>query len=795
MFDNYLKITLRNIRKHKIYSFINIAGLTVGMVACIAIYLYVQAELSYDRFHTKSERIYRVLTIDKALGVSNNLVGITIPPLAPALIEELPEIENAARILLQGRTPLLKDGVRYYSDNFAYTEPSFFEIFDFTLRDGDPHSALAQPNTAVLTEHMARSLFGDDSYLGNTFDLVDGTAVQVTGILDEVPEHSHLQFDVLVSVSQSDTASPLARAMQTWGLIAVPTYVVLDEEKTNIQLQELDEKMVALLRDNDVSENFLVTTQPLHEVHLHSNDILFDDHNLGKGDSGYVYSLSAIGVFILLIAAFNFMNLATARSANRAREVGMRKVVGAHKTQLVRQFLGESLLLCLLSFVAALLLIWLVGDYFNSSFNLVLDIPKLFTIPVFVVMLLLTAAVGLFSGSYPAFVLSSFMPTTVLKGTFTSSAQGVFLRRALVVLQFSISIGLIISSGIVYQQIKHIHTRNLGYSREQVVTLPLTFEMASNFTPFVERLSENPAILSYASSGSVPGRQLGRRGITPEGASEEDTWIVSVMSIDEFFLETLAITLAAGRNFSREYGTDQNEAIIINQATAKAIGWESALDKTIRMGGADRKVIGVIEDYHFATLRYQVEPLVLTFQPGANATVSLKITGENIPETLEYIEHTWNEFYPDFEYGYSFLDEEFEQLYRGEENFGKMAMAFTLLAIFIACLGLYGLASHTVRQRTKEIGIRKVLGSSIPTLTLHLTREFFALIALANLFAWPAAYLVMKRWLQGFAYRIDIGLGIFILAGIAALFIASMTISYQAIKAALTNPVDALRYE
>jgi len=789
MFANFLKIILRNLKKHKGYSFINICGLAVGMTASLLIFLYVHKELSYDSFHSKSERIHRALLLDKSLGVSNNLAGITWPTLAPALKQELPEVVEAVRIWRRGRVGLDIAEQRFYTQNMVFADPEVFQIFDFGLETGDPATVLAEPFTAVITRTLSEKLYGQEDPVGKTF-ITNNTTVTITGVLKNIPDNSHIKFDLMASLKTPDNESGLGRRLQTWNWIAFPTYFLLNEPGA---AEGLEEKMIAVIRKNGVDENFSVSHQPLRDVHLHSKNILFDRHNQNKGEIGYVYALGAIAFIIIFIAAINFMNLATARSSNRAREVGMRKVVGAKRKQLVYQFLGESLFLCFLAFLIALGLVILLKEYAVSVYSFSLDLGILSRPPILAGMLGSVVLIGLISGSYPAFVLSSFRPVQVLKGAFKNTGRGVFLRRLLVVLQFAISIAMIISSGVVFKQMQFIQSKNIGYDRAQVLNISLTQDMAANFEPFTEKLAQSPNILYWSASDSIPGRGMSRTSIAPEGMGDDSGWVVSIMTMDEHYLKTLGMELADGRNFSREFSTDAREAVILNEAAVRALAWEEPLGKTFNNGRL--KVIGVVKDFHFTSLRHQIEPLLLRFQPGASENLSLKLAAGKIPSAISHIRSTWAEMYPGNPLEFTFLDEEFDRLYHREQSFGSMTRAFTLLAILIACLGLFGLASHMVEQRTKEIGIRKVLGSSVMKIVYQFSRNYLLLVLVSNFIAWPVTYYLMNQWLQDFAYRTHMDLSVFIFSTLAALAIALLTVSFQSIKAALANPADSLRYE
>ncbi len=566
MWKNYLITAIRNLKKHKGHSLINIMGLAIGMAVSLLIFLYVNNELSYDMFHSKADRIQRVLLLDKSMGVSNTYAGITFVAMGPEIPKNIPEVEEVVRIMGRGRQPLRIGDRRIYTREMAMVDPSIFKVFDFGFAEGDPDTALQESFTAVLTREMATTLFGEEDPMGKTF-MWGEEDVRVTDILANIPRASHLQFDVMISLNFPDEEGSLGQNLRSWDWISAPTYVLLRE---GADASNLEEKLIGVLRKNGIKENFAVTNQPLKDVHLRSKNVVFDRHNRNKGDIGNVYSMAAVAFFILLIAIFNFMNLSTARSHSRSREVGMRKVVGARRRQLIWQFLGESVLLCVCGLVIAFGLVGLALTYLKSAFDLHLDLGILLHPPIAAGIIAGTLFTGLLAGSWPAFVLSSFRPTQVLKGGTKIGSKGMGMHRVLVVVQFAISISLIIGSGIVYQQINFIKTRNMGYDREQILFFSFNQETTAQYDTMVEKLAQSPAILSLSSSGNLPGRTMGRMGMQPDGIDQTDPWIVSGMSMDEHFIETLGLELIEGRNFSREFGMDAEEAVIINQ---RAVFW------------------------------------------------------------------------------------------------------------------------------------------------------------------------------------------------------------------------------
>ncbi|MCP4727107.1 MAG: FtsX-like permease family protein [bacterium] len=792
MFRNYLKITFRNLKTNRGHTFINIFGFSIGMAASILIFLYVQKEFSYDMFHEKAGRVCKVLLIDKSFGTNQTPAGITWAALSPVLKQEIPEVTESVRIWRRGRVPMTVEDRKVFSTDFAFVDPEIFKIFDFKLEVGDENTALAEPFKAVITRNMAQKLFGDSDPVGKQF-INQGIPITVSGVLEDIPENSHMKFDVMVSLLTPDTTSGFGARLRSWNWIAFPTYLLLNDPSSK---QYLEEKMIEVIRNNGVSESFSVTFQPLKDVHLHSRNIIFDSNNINKGDAGYVYSLMAVSILIIFIAAFNFMNLATARSLTRAKEVGLRKVAGARKRQLIYQFLGESLFLCFVSFSVALFIVALVNIYISSNYSIDLSIWNLLKPGTLMGMIGFLSLLGIFAGSYPALVLSGFNPVTVLKGSFHSSSKGAFTRKLLVLVQFSISIALILASSIVYQQIHFIKTMNMGYDRDQVLNITLNNDIVNNGNTFTGRLMDHPSIVSVSSGSNSPIQIYNRSSILPEGKSRDEAWVTSILNADEHYFDTMDISIVKGRNFSSEHSTDVSNAVILNETAVRAIGWDDPIGKTVSFGGPNQlEVIGVIRDFHFSSIRQKIESLTVRFRPENNSELMIKVKGGEISEAMAYIENAWTEVFPNDPFEYSFLDEQFDSMYRNESDFEIIVRTFTFLAILIACLGLYGLASHMVEQRTKIIGIQKVLGATVSGIIIRISTEFLNLVVVSNIIAWPVAYFVMNGWLEDFVYKVDMDWSIFVLSGFAVLVITLLTVFHQAFRVARANPVESLRYE
>jgi putative ABC transport system permease protein len=791
MVKNYLKLALRIIRRQKAYSFINILGLSVGIACCLIILLFVRDELSFEKFHTNANRIYRTIIDEFVDGKWEHNVG-SPDLLGPALIEEYPEITSCVRLFNPNwieKWAVSVENKYFYEDNLFFADPTIFEVFTFPLLKGNPETALREPNSMVISETMARKYFGDEDPMGKTLTIQDVVEVKVTGIAKDVPQNTHFCFDFLVSFE----SMPFKWALNTLRTQQFYTYVLLDKEYSQ---DRLDERLSTYLKKHFGKQtNMALRLQPIRDIHLFSRNYNYDLAT-NNSDITYVYIFSTIALFILAIACINFMNLSTARSAKRAKEVGVRKVMGAHRSQLIKQFLGETFLFCLLSAVLSVVLVLLFLSQFNSlaAKNITLNLENLLFIGAALAIIILV--VGFISGSYPALFLSGFRPIKILKGSFSAGNKGVLFRRVLVFLQFTVSIGLIVGTFIVHGQIRYCLKRNLGFEKEQVVVLPLrSGSVMARYGSFRNELLQYPSVLNVAGSSEVPGRSIGSRGMFPEG----NQWYPrNSMFVDYDFIPTLGIEIVEGRNFSRDYATDLDDAYIVNEAAVKNFGWDNPIGKKIIWAGDQNKkgyVIGVVKDFHYASFREEIAPVVLHMSAGAPSYLSVRLQGNDIFRTMSFLKDKWQEFYPGHPFDYFFLDDSFNSLYRSEEKMGSIFQIFTVLGLFISCLGLYGLSSYLLEQRTKEIGIRKVLGASLSRILLMVSKEFVKWVVLANIAAWPIIYFVMKKWLENFAYRISIPLWAFLISGAIVLATTLLTISYQSVKAAMTNPADSLRYE
>jgi putative ABC transport system permease protein len=801
MLRNYLKIAFRNIKKHLGYSLINVAGLAIGMACCILILLFVFDELSYDKFHENHDRIYRVTRKwFNADGVVNLHLGHVAPPVAPLLKNDFPEIIHAVRLIGAGGLLVGSEAAFYEEPRFFFAEEDVFDVFSFDMIAGDPETALKDPFAIVITDEMAERYFGTEDPIGKSLTIKTSSQkadMKVTGIIKPLPHNSHFHPNLLGSFKTYEAVVG-DRELQSWSSNNYATYLLMEEGYNIDRLKSQLDPFIDRHYGEGRSERTKLELQRLTDIHLYSH---LDSEIEANSDITYVYVFSIIALFILLIACVNFMNLATARSAGRAKEVGLRKVVGAQRPQLIRQFLSETIITAILSLVIALGLVLLVLPSFNQFIGRDLSLNFLTNISLFISLFFIAVFVGFVSGIYPAIFLSAFKPVRILKGNFDAGKKGFSFRTVLVVFQFAISIILIICVGVVSSQLDYIQTRNLGFDEEHVVVLPSSPRMIFRLEGFKTRLLENPNILSVTAAKRVPSGRLldsaGARVLSGE-TSEPVKFRIAQLRVDYDYIPTFKMEIVAGRNFSKEMGTDPTQAFIINETAARRIGWESpeeAVGKGFGYGQRNGQIIGVVKDFHFESLHQEISPIVMFLSRTDLSQISVRIGPENIPQTMAFLKDIWAEMRPDYPFSYYFIDENFDQLYRSEEQLGRIFGLFAFLSILIGCLGLFGLASYSAERRTKEIGIRKVLGASASGITVLLSKEFTKWALLANVIAWPAAYLIMSRWLQSFAYRAGIGIGTFLLAGSIAWTIAFFTVSYQAIKASIADPISALKYE
>ena len=798
MLKNYLRVAWANLRKHKAFSFINILGLSIGLTCSILILIYVFHELSYDRFHDNSDRIFR-LRIELKIAGDHLDIPKSSPPMAEYLVRNYPEVQNAVRLRSLGRLPVRYKDNLHYEDHLFFADNSIFEIFTFPMLKGDPRTALKTAYSAVLTEDMAKKYFGEDDPLGKVLNINNQFDFTITGVVKNIPRNSHFIFDMLCSFETY--AQENKRDMQNWISINNYTYLLLQKGYDYKQLEKKFPEMIeknagVLLRY--VKGEMAVSLQPLTSIHLHSN--LMQELS-GNSSITYVYIFIVIAVFILAIACINFMNLSTARSANRAQEVGMRKVLGAGRGQIIRQLLGESIFFSLISLIVALLLVELVLPFFRAVSGVDLSIHYAKNPWIILGLIGLALLTGLGAGSYPAFFLSAFQPVRVLKGVFKTGPGSSRFRSVLVIAQFAISIALVVGTFVVSSQLHFMKNKRLGFEKEQVVVIPISDESTlESLEPLKEELKSRRGILGVAASSHVPGQTTYFNPFIPEGFTLDQMQYMGELYIDHDFIPTMGIEMIAGRNFSQDFRTDQNQAVIINETAAKKFGWDDPVGKKIQelsMSGKMKAltVIGVVKDFHLESLHKQIAPLFIGYTTHVFNSLSVRISPEDIPETISFLRDKMKHFDPHRPFEYTFLNDSFDSQYRAEERLGKIFSSFSALAIFIACLGLFGLASFTAEQRTKEIGIRRVLGASVPGIVVMLSKEFMKWVIIANVIAWPIAYFSLNKWLQGFAYRTNVAFISFIIASALSLAIALLTVSYQAVRAATANPAESLRYE
>ncbi|MEO8414362.1 MAG: ABC transporter permease [Ginsengibacter sp.] len=794
MFKNYFKIAFRNLWRHKAFSFINIMGLTVGMTACFLIFLYVKFELSYDSFHTKADRIYRVVS-DIKTPTEVIHAGGPAWAVAPNAKDEFPEIESFVRIAGGDNVLFRKGDIKFQEENCAWADSAFFKVFDFKLLKGNPATALKEPLSVIFSESTAKKYFGKTDPMGQAV-LITGDALpaKVTGIMKDIPENSQIKGDVILSMT-TITQKFNPRIDSQWGNYGASAYLLL---KPGTDPKKLEKKFPGFLerRNGDEMKKMqmypTLFLEPLRDVYLRSTR---DGSKSGNINNVYIFSI--IAIFILLIACINFINLTTARSAERAKEVGIRKVVGAEKRQLAGQFIGESIVLCMIAFVFTFLLSWLLLPLFNHLSGKIIS-GGIFEHPVYILILFLASVgIGLLAGIYPALVLSSFKPVVVLKGRFITGTKGIILRKGLVVAQFTISIALIIATMVIYNQMNYMRSQDLGFSKDQMMIIDTNGDPAKK--AFQESLAGLQNVKSTATSGSVPG------GGNPGAYSEiENTkGDLQIANLDLYFIDfdyvnQYKIKMIAGRGFSLDFATDTTQAMVLNEAAVKLFGYKSpgeAIGKRFKQWGREGKIIGVMKDFHFRSLQQEIKPLSMRIEPGACNLISINVASGNLPKTIAAIENKWKTLIPNKPFSYYFLDEFFDRQYRSEVRFGNLFVNFAILAILISCLGLFGLASYSTVQRTREIGIRKVMGATVSNIVNLLSVDFLKLVVFSFFIAAPIAWYFMHQWLKDFAYRTPISWWIFLIAGCTALLIALFTVSFQAIKAAIANPVKSMRTE
>lgn len=799
MLQNYLTIALRNLLRYPAYTLINIVGLAIGLAACMLILLYVWDELSYDRHHPHADRVYRVVDDIESAGQTVRTAG---SPLGwgPALKRDFPEIELFARV--RGTTSawlIMHEETRFYEKNVIWADAALLDMFSIPFVSGDPRTALTEPYSIVISEDMAFKYFGDDDPLGKVLRGDNVWDFTVTGVLRNIPANTHLRPDMIISLITRNAIYP--DDLNEWEMHEKRyTYIRLHE---NASPDDLEAQLPAFVERNktgrfrESTKVLRPSLQPMVDIHLHSHR---DSELEPNGDFRYVVLFLVIAWLIPLIACINFVNLATARSAMRAREVGVRKVMGANRSQLLGQFLGEAFVMAGLAMIVAVTL----ADLALPGVNALAGKQLGFALANGWVLGALAAAtivIAVAAGSYPAVILSGFPPTEVLKGSLKSGTHGLGLRQVLVVIQFSMSIFLLVSTAVIYDQLAYIQDMRLGFNKEHVMVVKVTGGEQRESTPMLkQRLAQLPGVVGMATTDGVPGVVAPRiMVVRSDRMSPEDNLIVSVLASDDQFLEVMGIDLVAGRNFPVEWSSDSSMVILLNETAVRKLGWDAPPDaidmpvEWIEYGGLQGRVLGVIGDFHLHSIREEIEPIVFLHAPYYFTDIVIRIRPENVSDTIERIREVWREVEPIYPLAFTFLDEDFDSLYRAERQLGTIFAVFAFLAIFVACLGLIGLASFSIQQRIREIGIRKVLGAAVSDIVLLLSKDFMKYVLLANIIAWPLAYFVMARWLQNYAYSAGIDFVWFIAGGIVAIVFAWLTIGAHALAAAGRNPVNALK--
>jgi len=799
---HFIRTVLRNFKHNRLYTAINIVGLAIGLSCFTFILLYVQDEFSYDKHHEKYRRIYR-LESDITISERHQQVSKSSFAIGPTFKKEFPEIEEFVRFRGIETSYLTFKNKQFYEDNLYYTDSSIFKVFKHKFIKGTPDKALTEPNTIVLTESLAKKYFGDDDPIGKVINLSNILDCKVTAVIEDVPENSHLKFNGLISLESYSRiiGEQMYNELGTihfWA-IRLFTYVLLKE---NTSIETINNKFPAFhdVHIEPISKRlngtFKLLSTRLDKIHLYS-DLGWD---LPNGDIKTVYIIAIIAIFILIIAAINYMNLATARSTHKAKEVGIRKVIGAYKARLSRLLIGESIILAIISFILSIVIVEALLPIFNTASNKDLSF-EVYSNPVaYVILLLVTIFIGLVAGSYPAFYLSSFRPVVVLKGVVSTGRKSGILRKLLIVFQFTISIAMIAGTIIVHRQMDYIKTQDLGFTKENVMVIRATdTTFKKEMKVFKNKLLQNPNIYNVSTSNNVPGSGSYMDVFLVEGKEKMEEQLMSFIQIDYNFIDLMGMKIIKGRNFSKKFGTDQEQGVIINWKTAQKLGWnENALGKEIHQRSYEThiyKVIGVVEDFNFSSLREEIGPIIFLLEKHPEDLLTIRMNPKNKGKTIAYIDDLWHKMNPKEPFKYDYLEDMINEMYETDDQLQSLIGYFAILSIFISLLGLFGLSSFITEQFSKNIGIRKLLGASIRSIVYLLSRDFLQLILIAFIIATPIAWLAMNSWLENFAYRINIQLFWFILTGFVVLLIAQLTVIAQTIKTALTNPVDVIKYE
>jgi predicted permease len=788
MFRNYLKLAFRNLTRQKAFSIINITGLAVGLASSLTILLWVEDELSYDRFNSKADRTYRITA------AAGDLKVATVPVrLGPGLQEEVPEIVHNTRLWQEPGVLFQKGDIKFEEPNTFYAEPSLFDVFDFQLLSGNRSTALNEITSAVVSEATAIKYFGTTDVLGKTITKGADEQFTITGVLANSNTHSHLNFDILLPWTHLATWNETVKHQNEWkGSFMFYTYVTFDTPKDDAYLSAFTAKIDDIFRKNRPEVQVEFSAQKVTDIHLHSHLMA---ELPGNGNYEYVGALTVIAVVIVLIGCINFMNLSTARSARRAKEVGLRKVSGAMRTQLIGQFLGESILVTILSLAIALLIVVIalpfVNDFVGKQLSLNLAEPRLL-IGIAVAAII----TGLVSGSYPAIVLSGFAPIKVLKKDVKSGAGGSVFRNVLVVMQFAISIGLLVGTTVIYQQLQFIRSRDIGYNKENLLYVKIHGWESDRLPKWRAAFKSRPETSNVTFANDIPTDLVsGDEDVSWQGKDPNVQIIFATLWIDDSFIPVFNMQLIAGRNFNHEMRGDSSN-VIINETAVRIMGFspETAVGQNIQVPSGKGQIVGVVKDFNFKPLRETIEPMIMLANTWGNIAI-IKAEAGKVRETIAAMEDVWSSRESLYPFSFNFIDEDLENMYRSEHQVSTLFGAFAILAILISCLGLYGLSAYIAEQRTHEIGIRKALGASVGNIIYLLNTRFVIPILVAMLIASPLAWYAMSRWLEGFAYKVNFNWSLVALAGLVALLISLITVSYESVKAARVNPVKSLRSE
>jgi putative ABC transport system permease protein len=789
MFKNLLKTAVRHIRKHFGYSLLNIMGLTIGISSALFLIIYVSDEVSYDRYHENADRIYRVSS--KITETDDQFTwNVAQIPFGPQVVQDYPEVQSFVRFINMPRALYKYEDQEFVEENFYYVDSTLFDIFSYRILRGEVRSAIKDPGKIVLTETAAARYFGDEDPVGKTLTTGDNT-FEVTGVIGDVPFNSHFRFDAVAARNN------LPKQIGNWGNFGVFTYLLLprdvDVEAFETKMQGMyDAHMKTIFGPLEITIEYIM--EPITRIHLYST-------NPGEpeptGSITYVYIFGIIALFLVLIAAMNYMNLATARSSGRAREVGMRKVVGSRQAPLVVQFLSESVVLTVISLIISVILLLILLPKFNLLAGKSFDVSILYSPVVIISAIGVILVAGIFGGSYPAFFLSRFSPVTVLKGEITQGSAGSLFRKILVVIQFTISVVMIICTLVVFRQLNYLKSMDQGFNQENVLTLQLSQNMVRKYPVLKQGLLENNDIKYVTSTNTPLGEGSGKVIFnleTDQGMAQRG---INFAVVDHDFVDALGIKIVMGRDFQQDMPSDTLTGVIVNQTLANRMGWSDPIGKKVQLGDGQQinaRVIGMMADYHQTGMYNEIESLMLVWRE-RNNIIYVKLSGNNTEETMSYIETKWKEIFPDQPYSYTFLTERFNRQFEADEKRGLIFTMFTILAIFIACLGLFGLASYMVEQRTKEIGIRKVFGADESVIIRLISKDFLILVSVSVIIALPVAYYFMNNWLQNYVYRTKIGVMVLILAALLTMVITFITISYKAYQAAIMNPASSIRTE